>query len=122
MLAPFPVSVLHVVANAATAQPHAAPVMPNLLLPPWEPTYNLSKSTMTQSCFGPARIAPSAQPLTNESGAFMRSWGIVTLDFESQENTWGHHSPKDSDMMMLAQAEKMKAIAPNTKIYVREAL
>lgn len=61
----------------------AQPAMPNLLLPPWEPTYNLTKSTMTQSCFGPARISPVG-PLTNTSGAFMRAWGIITIDFESQ--------------------------------------
>lgn len=48
----------------------------------------------------------------------MRSWGIITLDFESQENVWGHHSPKDADVMMLEQAVQAKAIAPNTKIYV----
>ena len=41
---------------------------------------------MTQSCFGPARIgAGAAAPLTNATGAFMQHWGIVTLDFESQE-------------------------------------
>lgn len=72
---------------------------------------------MTQSCFGPARIG-AASPLTNATGAFLRHWGIVTLDFESQEMLWGHHSPKNSDEMMLAQAVQMKSIAPDTKIYV----
>lgn len=93
------------------------PVVKNLLLPPWPPTYNLSQSTMTQSCFGPARIGAAA-PLTNASGQFMKHWGIITLDFESQETIWGHHSPKDSDTMMLAQAAQMKEIAPDTKIWV----
>ena len=90
---------------AAGAGP--AGVMPNLLLPPWPPTYNLTKSTMTQSCFGPARINKNTPPLNAATGAFMRSWGIVTLDFESQENIWGHHSPKDSDAMMLDEAVKL---------------
>jgi hypothetical protein len=52
------------------------------------------------------------------SSAFLKSWGIVTLDFESQEDSWGHHTPKDADVMMLAQAVQMKAMAPDTKIYV----
>eukprot|EP00039_Didymoeca_costata_P026535 m.16103 g.16103 ORF g.16103 m.16103 type:complete len:461 (+) comp5584_c0_seq2:76-1458(+) len=94
------------------------PLMPNLLLPPWEPTYNLTKSTMTQTCFGPARISPVG-PLTNESGAFMRSWGIITIDFESQEEIWGHHpGGKNSDEMMVAEAVKAKSIAPETQVYI----
>ena len=105
---------LHTLANSIGAGPVN---MKNLLLPPWPPTYNLSQSTMSQSCFGPARIGAAA-PLTNASGQFMKHWGIVTLDFESQENIWGHHSPKDSDTMMLAQAAQMKEIAPDTKIWV----
>jgi hypothetical protein len=72
-----------------------------------------------QSCFGPSRIGKNVQPLTNRSGEFMRHWGIVTLDFESHEQLWGHHpGGKDSDTMMLVQAAAMKAIAPHTKIYV----
>ena len=67
------------------------PVMPDLLIPPWEPTYNLSESTMTQSCFGPARIGkpPAVQPLTNKSGQFMRHWGILTLDCRETRRTEG---------------------------------
>ena len=108
-------------AAASGAAVAAPPLMPGLLLPSYQPTWNLSQSTATQSCFGPARIGkpPAVQPLTNKSGEFMRHWGIVTLDFESQEQLWGHHKGgKDSDTMMLAQATQMKAIAPETKIWV----
>ena len=49
------------------------------------------------------------QPLTNASGEFMRHWGIITLDFESQEQIWGHHPGKNSDEMMLAEAVKVRA-------------
>jgi len=101
-----------------TKTDEAVDVMPNLLLPPWPPTYNLTKSTMTQSCFGPARINKNTPQLSAATGAFMRSWGIITLDFESQEQLWGKHSPKDSDTMMLDEAVKMKAIAPDTKIWI----
>ena len=62
-----------------------AEVLPHLLLPPWPATYNLTRSTMTQLCFGPGMGAP---PLTPETGAFLRHWGIVSLDFESQEALW----------------------------------
>ena len=32
------------------------PIMPNLLFPKWPPTYNLTQSTMTQTCFGPTPV------------------------------------------------------------------
>ena len=89
--------------------------MPNLLLPKWQPTYNLTKSTMTQSCFGPGMGAPV---LTNTSGAFLKSWGIVALDFETEEGAWSQHRPKDADLMMVEQAAVMKKMAPETQVWV----
>jgi hypothetical protein len=118
LLRPAALLLLLLLLEHAAASAGPAAVMPNLLLPPWPPTYNLTKSTMTQSCFGPARINKNTPALNATTGSFLRSWGIVTLDFESQENIWGHHSPKDSDAMMLDEAVKMKAIAPDTKIWV----
>ena len=39
----------------------------------------------------------------------MRHWGIITLDFESEEQLWGHHSGgKNCDEMMLAEAVKVR--------------
>ena len=39
----------------------------------------------------------------------MRHWGIITLDFESEEQLWGHHpGGKNSDEMMLAEAVKVR--------------
>lgn len=49
----------------------------------------------------------------------MRSWGIITIDFESQEEIWGHHpGGKNSDEMMVAEAVKAKSIAPETQVYI----
>ena len=49
------------------------------------------------------------RPLTEASGEFMRHWGIITLDFESEEQLWGHHpGGKNSDEMMLAEAVKVR--------------
>ena len=101
-------------AGSAPPAPPAA-VMPNLLLPSWQPTYNLTQSTMTQLCFGPFGNAPK---LDAQTGAFLKQWGVVALDFESQENTWAHHSPKDADLMMIEQAAAIKAMAPETQVWV----
>ena len=34
------------------------------------------------------------------------------------EAIWSQHSPKDADVMMLKQAEAVKAIAPDTRVWV----
>ena len=47
----------------------------------------------------------------------MRRWGILALDFESQEGIWSQHSPKDADSMMLDQLSVMKSIAPHTRLW-----
>ena len=56
--------------------------------------------------------------LNKTNGQFLRQWGIVALDFESQMEIWANHHPKDADVMMLEQAAMMKSIAPDTKIWV----
>ena len=52
------------------------------------------------------------------TSVFLRKWGVVALDFESQEALWAKHSPKDADVMMLKQAQVMKSIAPKTRVWV----
>lgn len=71
---------------------------------------------MTQLCFGPGMGGTPV--LTNKTGAFLKAWGVVALDFESQENIWAHDRPKDADMMMIEQAAVMKQMAPETQVWV----
>ena len=57
-------------------------VMPHLTLPKsaaWS-TYNLSRSTYTNVCFGPT-FEPSTR--LNESASWLRKWGLIEIDFES---------------------------------------
>lgn len=94
------------------------PLIDHLLLPNFAPTWNLTKSTMTQVCFGPSKVPGGSVVLNNQTGAFLRQWGVVALDFESQEGLWGQHHPKDCDVMMVEQAAQMKRIAPETKVWI----
>jgi len=61
-------------------------------------------------------------PLSNWAGAlrrsFLQKWGVVALDFESQEGSWSQHRPKDADVMMIEQAAVMKRMAPETRVWV----
>ena len=77
---------------------------------------------MTQTCFGPTGKTgptdPKGAALNNATGAFLRKWGIIALDFESREALWSRHSPKDADVMMLEQVKQMKRIAPQTRFWI----
>lgn len=57
-------------------------VMPHLEIPTFPPQWNLSRSTMTQLCFGPTPLG--GEPLNNETGRFLRKWGVIEIDFESE--------------------------------------
>ena len=108
--------------NSQPLPPPPPSLMPHLLFPPWPATYNLTKSTMTQTCFGPTGrtgpVDPKGAALTNATGAFLRRWGIIALDFESREALWSRHAPKDADVMMLEQAKDIKSLAPETKLWI----
>jgi hypothetical protein len=53
----------------------STPVMPHLELPRFPPTWNLSKSTLTQLCFGPTPLGGA--PLNNETGQFLKRCGAM---------------------------------------------
>ena len=72
---------------------------------------------MTQLCFD-VNIGAPTPVLNNKTGAFLKTWGVVALDFESQENIWAHHSPKDADLLMIEQAAMIKKMAPKTQVWV----
>jgi len=119
MLAVFSLCCVHLaVGSTVPSVRHESPdaVMPNLLFPRWAPTYNLTQSTMTQLCFGPGMGGTPV--LNNQTGGFLKQWGIIALDFESQENTWTSHSPKDADVMMIEQAAVIKKMAPQSQVWV----
>jgi hypothetical protein len=100
-----------------TGDGRLAAAMPHLELPKFAPTYNLSKSTMTQLCFGPTPLGGA--PLNNETGQFLRHWGVIEIDFESEESLWAHHAGgKNADVMMLEQASQMKEIAPESSVWI----
>ena len=48
-----------------------------------------------------------APVLTPATGAFLKKWGVVALDFESQEGLWTKHRPKDADVMMIEQVSDL---------------
>lgn len=74
--------------------------------PPWPATYNMSLSTICMA--------------GNDSGwldlKYYTSWGIVSIDWANARDVWAQQQPMDCEERLLAQAEAIKAINPETKV------
>ena len=89
--------------------------MPHLLLPHWTPTYNLTRSTMTQTCW--ATYGPETYRIKDSDAAWMRQWGLLSLDFESNEKIWHTMHPEDINAVQVDMAAQMKRLAPDTRVF-----
>lgn len=77
-------------------------------MPPFEHTYNLSKSTMIQTC------ANSESDSLN----YLREWGIVSYDWSNLNGIWHNDRPMDSDVKLVDQATLAARAAPETQIWI----
>lgn len=89
-----------------------AGVLPtNLVLPneaKWgPPVWNLSKSTMIQTCEAPGM-----------DDSYLRDWGVVSYDWSNAASVWHSDSPNDCDQKMVGQAASAKRTAPDTKVWI----
>ena len=86
-------------ALAMEAQPSspAPAIMPHLLVPTFAHTYNLSKSTMTQTCQAPGG-----------SLDYLREWGVVSYDWSNNAGVWHSDHPNDCDQKMVDQAAAVR--------------
>eukprot|EP00755_Sulcionema_specki_P024789 Sspe_Gene.1601::Locus_531_Transcript_1_1_Confidence_1.000_Length_1868::g.1601::m.1601 len=79
----------------------------HLVLPPFEPTWNLSKSTIIQACNVSGGVAPD-----------LPQWGIVSYDWSTDAGRWHADHPNDCDVKLLDQAAAAKTVAPDTQIWI----
>eukprot|EP00656_Telonema_subtile_P006640 TRINITY_DN13077_c0_g1_i2.p1 TRINITY_DN13077_c0_g1~~TRINITY_DN13077_c0_g1_i2.p1 ORF type:complete len:153 (+),score=34.43 TRINITY_DN13077_c0_g1_i2:148-606(+) len=77
-------------------------------MPPFPATYNLSKSTMIQTC------ASSA----SSSLDYLRDWGTVSYDWSNLNAVWHADHPMDSDQKLVDQAARAAKAAPDTQIWI----
>ena len=78
------------------------------VVPPWPATYNLSRSTFLMPCnytgfFNPVSAA---------------QYGIVDFDWSNAKAEWTKQHPMDCEERLVEQAKLIKAINPDTKIYI----
>lgn len=78
------------------------------IAPRWEPTYDMARSTIIQPC--------------NESGLldpeFMSKFGVVSLDWSNAKALWANQSPMASDKLMVEQAQDIRRLNNDTRVWV----
>ena len=82
------------------------------VLPSWQPTYNMSKSTVVMPCNYSGMFSPS------EAG----KWGIASFDWSNGKLVWANQKPMDSEAQLLSQVEAVHKINPQTRTFVYKNL
>jgi len=85
-----------------------AHVVPGAVTPLWEPTYNMSRSTIAMICNSTGRIDPF----------WAAQWGLIDLDWNGNKKQWSSVSPMNVEEDMRENMEQVKAINPLTKTWV----
>ena len=85
-----------------------AHVVPGAVTPLWEPTYNMSRSTIAMICNSSGRVDP----------LWASQWGLIDLDWNGNKKNWSSASPMNVEEDMRENMEQVKAINPLTKTWV----
>ena len=76
--------------------------------PHWTPTYAVNMSTIVMACNYSGMVDP----------AFAARFGIVEFDWNGQKRQWSNAQPMDTERRLVAQAEAVHAINPETRVFV----
>ena len=86
-----------------TSQRQRTPVLPR-----WQHTYNMSRSTILMPC--------------NDSGytdpEIAGRWGLVDFDWSNAKQLWANAKPMDCQERLLTQVEQVKRVSPSTRTFV----
>jgi len=84
---------------------------PSNNVPKWEPTYNMSESTVVMPCNYSGLYDYEAYPA-------LARFGLVDYDWANAKSIWANQSPMDCDGMLVQQAARNKAQNPTAKVFV----
>jgi hypothetical protein len=76
--------------------------------PPWNPTYNMSMSTIAMEANSSGFSSP-------ERGA---SFGIVSYDWSNAKTQWAASKPMDCEEKLLEQAQRTKSVNADSHVFV----
>ena len=92
----------------AAAMLHVALTAPAHMMPRWQPTWNMSMSTIIQPCNFSGQMDPN----------FLGKWGVASIDWSNAHAVWANTAPMNAEELLLAQAKAIKAVNNNTKVWV----
>ena len=79
-----------------------------VVVPKWEPTYNMTKSTVIMSCNYTGMIDP----------AVYRNFGLVDFDWSNAREQWTTATPMTCQEKLVEQAEAIKHSTPSAHVFV----
>ena len=85
-----------------------APPQPWPSHPTWAPTWDMSRSTIIMPCNITGWFSPG----------FSAKYGVVDVDWSNAKYLWERSRPMDNSARLLDQAAQIKAINPNTRVWV----
>ena len=86
-------------------------VVTQAVFPKWPPTYQMNSSTIIMTCNYSGYMDQNA--VTQ-----LAKYGIVDIDWSNAKELWANTSPMDCEERLLTQAEAIKSVNPNTKVFV----
>jgi len=78
------------------------------IVPRWEPTYNMARSTIVMPCNQTGFTDPK----------LMAKFGIADFDWSNAKVAWSSATPMDCEERLVTQAEMVKAVNPSARIFV----
>ena len=106
---------------------------PPPMLPRWEPTWNMSLSTVMQPCNDSGFLEPTfaskfgivdivSQPNhVPDVSVIDRSFVVSEQDWANAKRLWSNHQPMDSEALMVEQASQLRRLNPQSKPWVCES-
>jgi hypothetical protein len=82
------------------------------MLPRWNHTYDMQRSTIVMPC-------NTSGPLDPE---FFSQFGIVDVDWSHMKHQWANTKPMDSSGLMVKQAQSLRGRNPNCRCEKTSAL
>jgi hypothetical protein len=110
MLPPLLSAVLVAVSAAVPTKTcgRGAPAGSPPCVPDWEPTYDMSRSTV----FMPCNVSGFTDP------AVYKGFGLVDFDWSNGKAAWSTAQPMDCEERLVTQATMTKSMAKDTKVFV----
>ena len=78
------------------------------VLPDWEPTYNMSRSTVIMPCNWTGMVDPRVY----------KGYGLVDFDWNSAKAIWSTTRPMSCEETLVRQAQLVKQETPQAKVFV----